>query len=114
MTKGESVGEFELYLLAALAHLGNEAYGVTIRATIEERSGRVASLGAVYTTLERLADKGYVTFAVSKPEAVPGGRSRKHAHLTAAGRRALRHTAQSLQTILSGLRLGLPDDGLHL
>lgn len=113
MAKGDSVGDFELYLLAALAHLGDEAYGVTIRATIEERSGRIASLGAVYTTLERLAEKGYITFSISQPEAVQGGRSRKHVHLTAAGRQALRRAVESLHGILSGLRLGLPGEGLR-
>ena len=113
MAKGNPVGDFELYLLAALAHLGDTAYGVTIRAAIEERSGRVASLGAVYTTLERLAEKGYVTFSISEPEAVQGGRSRKHVHLTAAGKRALRDAVASLNGILSGLSLGLRGDGLH-
>lgn len=112
MAKGDTVGEFELYLLAALTHLGDDAYGVTIRETIEERSGRVASLGAVYTTLERLADKGCLTFTISDPEPTRGGRSRKHAHLTAAGRRALRESVASLNGMLAGLRLGVPRGGL--
>jgi PadR family transcriptional regulator PadR len=111
--KGQHVGDFELYLLAALSHLGDEAYGVTIRTSIEERSGRVVSLGAVYTTLERMADKGYVTFSVSEPEAVQGGRSRKHVQLTGAGRRALRDSAHALRGMLAGLRLGMPGDGGH-
>lgn len=111
MAKGDYLGEFELYLLAALAHLGERAYGVTIRAEIEQRSGRVASLGAVYTTLERLADKSYVTFWISAPEAVPGGRARKHVQLTASGHRALRTAVHALRAMVGGLRLGTPSDG---
>ncbi len=39
MPKGEFVGEFELYVLLALARLGDAAYGVSIRQAIEERTG---------------------------------------------------------------------------
>ena len=31
MGKGQYLGEFELYVMAALARLGDEAYGMTIR-----------------------------------------------------------------------------------
>ncbi|NOT09267.1 MAG: PadR family transcriptional regulator [Gemmatimonadales bacterium] len=111
MTKGTYLGEFEIYVLAALERLGEEAYGVTVRGEIEERSGRMASLGAVYTTLERLAEKGFVTFWVSEPLPVPGGRSKKHARLTPAGRRALRESARALERMLGGVRLGLRGEG---
>jgi PadR family transcriptional regulator PadR len=105
------IGQFELYVLAALARLGDEAYGVTIRADIESRSGRPTSHGAVYTTVERLADKGYVTFWVSEAQPVQGGRRRKHVRLTAAGRRALRSSAHALDRMLEGLALGLSTVG---
>jgi DNA-binding PadR family transcriptional regulator len=87
MAKGHYPAEFELYVLAALVHLGDDAYGMTVRQTIEARSGRAVSIGAVYTTLERLQDKGYVTFRVSDPRPVPGGRARKYIRLTPRGRR---------------------------
>jgi PadR family transcriptional regulator, regulatory protein PadR len=111
MTRGDFLGEFELYVLAALAQLGDDAYGVTIRAAIEERANRMTALGAVYTTLQRLADKGYVTFWVSEPLPIPGGRARKHARLTADGRRALRDSVRALERMLSGVQLGAPPKG---
>ena len=37
-----------------------EAYGMTIRQTIEARAGRAVSVGALYTTLDRLERRGLV------------------------------------------------------
>ena len=103
MSKGQYLGEFELYVMAALARLGDEAYGMTIRRDIEEGCGRSVAIGSVYATLARLADKGYVTFRISDPRPVQGGRSRKHVLLTAAGRRALAQSTTMLTRMLPGL-----------
>jgi PadR family transcriptional regulator PadR len=103
MPKGKYLGEFELYDMSALALLGEEAYGVTIRREIEERSGRRVAIGAVYATLARLADKGLVSFRVSEPLPVQGGRSRKHARLTAAGKRALTASTEMLGKMIPAL-----------
>jgi DNA-binding PadR family transcriptional regulator len=107
MPKGEHLGEFELYVLAALLRLGEDAYGVTIRDEIEARSGRPAAMGAVYATLGRLADKGLVTFRLSAPLPVAGGRARKHVRMTAAGRRALAESVGALDRMLAGLDVEL-------
>ena len=103
MGKGDILGEFELYILAALERLGDDAYGVTIRDEIERRTGRVASFGAVYATLERLGRKGFVSFRISDPEPVQGGRAKKHARLTPAGLRVLRSSVRALDRMLEGL-----------
>src|SRR5689334_2310683 len=99
-----------MYVLAALEHLGDDAYGASIQAEIESRSKRPTPFGSVYVTLERLAKKGFVTFWVGSPRPVQGGRSRKHARITPAGRRALRESARALGRMLTGLRLG-PEGG---
>ena len=54
------LGEFEQIVLLALIHLKENAYGMTIRMEINERIGRDVSIGAVYTTLERLEKKGFI------------------------------------------------------
>jgi PadR family transcriptional regulator, regulatory protein PadR len=108
MPKGDTLGVLELVVLAALERLGDDAYGMTVRREIEARTGRAVSIGAVYATLDRLADKGLVAFSVSAPQPVRGGRARKHAALTPAGRRALRTTARGLARMLDGLRV-LPE-----
>lgn len=99
------LAELELYVLAAVAQLGDDAYGVSIRDEIERRSGRDCAFGAVYATLERLAAKGFVAFHVSAPEPVQGGRARKCARLTSAGDRALRDTIGAIDDMVAGLGL---------
>src|SRR4051794_32413071 len=103
MTKGTHLGEFELYVMAALLQLGDEAYGGSIRDQIETRAARSASIGTVYATLARLAEKGYVTFWTSEPIPVRGGRARKHVRLTDAGQRAFRASSRSLANMLRDL-----------
>jgi PadR family transcriptional regulator, regulatory protein PadR len=103
MAKGDFVGEFELYVMLALAHQGDAAYGVTIRREIEARTGRTVAIGAVYATLARLEEKGLVRFRVSDPQPVQGGRARKYFSLTGAGTRALRHSTAMLASMMAGL-----------
>lgn len=106
MSKGRFLAEFELYLMLAVARLGDDAYGVTIRREIEQRTGRPVSIGAVYATLGRLADKGLVAFKESEPLPVQGGRSRKYFRLTAEGKKSLEHSARMLERMMEGLELG--------
>ncbi len=110
MPRGRFLAEFELYVMLALARLADEAYGVSIRREIEHRTGRPVSIGAVYATLGRLADKGYVTHVVSDPLPVPGGRSRKFFRLTADGRQALTHSTSMLSEMMKGLELKVGGD----
>jgi DNA-binding PadR family transcriptional regulator len=100
MSKGRFLGEFELYVMGALARLGGRSYGMAVVREIEARTTRVVAIGAVYATLQRLERKGLVTFAATDPLPVPGGRSRKEARLTAEGRRTLRHASAMLTRIL--------------
>ena len=52
------IGEFEYVLITAAAILGESAYGATIREEIGKAAGRRCSIGALYTTIERLEKKG--------------------------------------------------------
>ena len=105
MAKGDFLGEFEIYVMLALAHLGAEAYGVTIRQEIERRTERDVAIGAVYATLSRLEEKGLVRHQLSAPLPVQGGRARKHFTLTEPGDRALAHAARMLSRMMHGWRL---------
>lgn len=107
MPKGNFLGEFEVLVLAALQRLDDDAYAVTIKRDIEQRAKRPASIGAIHAALGRLADKGFVSFHISDPLPVPGGRSRKYSTITAAGRRALKQSTAALARMLDGLELGI-------
>ena len=104
MPKGDFLGEFEIYVMLALSHLDPDGYGVTIRQEITSRTGREIAIGAVYATLSRLEEKGLVAHTLSDPLPVPGGRTRKHFVLTAAGVRALDHATRMLARMMQGWR----------
>ena len=97
------LGEFEQLILFSLVELGDEAYGVAIRESIEARTGRVASAGSIYTTLARLADKGFVSASAGVP--IPGraGRPRKHYVILPEGAKALNASFTRMQAMSGGL-----------
>jgi|SRR5579871_2421644 len=104
MAKGQWLGEFELCVLLGLAHSAPPAYGVRIRASIEERTGRDVSIGAVYATLARLEYKGLVASILTESRPIPGGRGRKEFHLTPAGSRALLASTSMLKKLMADWR----------
>jgi DNA-binding PadR family transcriptional regulator len=97
------LGEFEQLILFSVVKLGDEAYGGAIRDTIEERTGRVVSSGAINTTLGRLAERKLVIATVGQPTAGRAGRPRKYYAVTPAGARALRDSYSTIQAIAGGL-----------
>lgn len=97
------LGTLELAALLAVARLANDAYGLAVRRDLAERTGRDLSVGAVYTTLQRLEDKGLVTSHASAPLPVRGGRSRRHYTVTRAGAQAIRDGARHTMSIWDGL-----------
>lgn len=103
MTRSDTLGEFEHLVLLAILRLGPDTYGVPIRDEIEGRAGRDVTLGAVYSTLRRLEAKGWITSAMSAPEPVPGGRSRKEVSLTPEGAETLRRAHGRIGRMAEGL-----------
>jgi DNA-binding PadR family transcriptional regulator len=98
-----NLGTLELATLLAVTRLGETAYGLAVKRDLAERTGRDYSVGALYTTLQRLEDKGLLTSRASEPLPVRGGRSRRHFTLTGAGARALRQAERHATSIWSGL-----------
>ena len=96
------LGAFEQLILFSVLQLKGEAYGVSIRENIEEQTGRTVSVGAIYTTLGRLEERG---LARSRSEENRGrtGRPRKYYALTSEGARDLRDSYASLQSMAGGL-----------
>ena len=102
---GRFLAEFELYVMLAIAQLGDEAYGAAIRQEIESRTQRPVSIGALYATLARLDGKGLITVQTAAPEPGRRGRARRYCRLTSQGTAATRHSAVMLTRMMSGLRL---------
>lgn len=101
----DTLGALEHLVLLALARLHQNAYGITIRREIEARTGRQLSLGAIYPTLDRLEEKGFVSSALSEPTGERGGRSRRLYYLEPAGAAALMQTRAQLSSLWAGLKL---------
>ena len=99
----QGLGEFEQMVLLALAHLGGDAYGTPIVEEIERRTGRSVARAAVYVTLRRLEEKGFVASWMSAPTPERGGKGRRCVRLEAAGARALREARQLAERMWQGL-----------
>ena len=97
------LGPFELTVLLAVARLGDEAYGLAIRRDLAARTERDHSVGAIYTTLGRLEEKGLVVSRMSDPLPVRGGRARREFRLTGAGERALREARRVSASLWAGV-----------
>jgi len=111
MTRRAYLGDLEEIVLLAVARCEPHAYGMRIRQEIEAQTGRNVAIGAVYASLERLEDKGYI-----KPGPPPAGdgpdpRARRFFVVTAAGARAARETAALRDRLWRGLRLRRGTEG---
>jgi PadR family transcriptional regulator, regulatory protein PadR len=104
MPRGDLLGSLEHVVLLALVRLEANAYGMTVRREIENRTGRNISIGAVYATLERLQAKGYVSSLVGEPTAERGGRAKRIFRIEADGELALRTSQEAIRNMSLGLR----------
>lgn len=104
------LGEFEEAVLVAVFRLRDNAYGVTIRRFLEEEAGRSTSIGAVYTTLERLEKKGFVSSWQGESTPERGGRAKRYFQIEGAGVIALNNTREMRSKLWEGIT-SLPDPG---
>jgi len=105
MTNRSYLGEFELMILLAVIHLGEEAYGVPISRELEAHRGRNVSVGSVYAALERLEAKGLVSSTLGDPTPERGGKAKRYFRVTRAGLRQVHETRR----VLSRLWHALPE-----
>jgi DNA-binding PadR family transcriptional regulator len=100
MSRPDSLGQFEQLILTAILTLGDDAYGVSIHAKAAELAHpKDISLGAVYVTLDRIEDKGFVSSRLSDPTPERGGRAKRCYQLEALGERALQESAATAKRI---------------
>ncbi len=97
------LGEFEQLVLLAVMRLGGEAYAVPIRREIEDRTSRSVARGALYVTLDRLEEKGYLKSWLADATAERGGRAKRFYEVKPAGLKALEHSWTALRSMWEGL-----------
>jgi DNA-binding PadR family transcriptional regulator len=101
MHRGRLLGGFENLLLLVILRLEDRAYGAAIRQELLDRAEKDVAIGAIYTGLDRLEQKGFVKSWTGEPTPERGGRAKKFYRLTAAGKMALKETNRAIH-LLSG------------
>jgi PadR family transcriptional regulator PadR len=87
-----ALGSLEYNVLTAIINGGPDAHGAQIHDRLRTVIKRDISIGSIYTALERLERKGYVTSWWGQPTHERGGRRKRHYRLEAPGIAAIRQT----------------------
>lgn len=90
---------YESIILLAILKLKDNAYGVTIREKIESITKRSISYGTLYSYLDQIHRKGYVSKSIGKPSPERGGRRKIFYMLNSDGSEALK-AAYKLQKVI--------------
>jgi DNA-binding PadR family transcriptional regulator len=97
------LGEFEQMVLMAVLQLGDQARAIDLRRHLKERTGRRPSRGALYATLDRLEQKGFLRWETEDTSPVRGGIPRRCFRVTGEGLQALRRCWKALSNLAEGL-----------
>ncbi len=100
------LGEFEHLVLATALRL-KDGYGAELVRELETRAGREVRGGALYATLDRLEQKGYLTSRMGDPDPRRGGRPKRFVEVTPDGVRALAEHRAALLRVWEGLEAAL-------
>ena len=87
--KSTNLGEFEELVLLTVVALYDEAYGVGVKEDLENRTGREVSVGALYSALNRLEKKGFITSKWGESTKERGGKRKRLFNISSAGKKAL-------------------------
>lgn len=97
LTKSEEI------LLLAIWRLKEDAYGVKIRENISKTTSKTYTFGTLYSTLEQLVKKEYVTKTPGEPTAERGGRRKIYYKVSPEGMKALKTARELERTIWDGI-----------
>ena len=93
----------EEIVLITILKLEENAYGVAIRKKLHEETETLWSFGSIYTALNTLTRKGYVTKSKGSPSAERGGRHKCLYSVTSEGLDALRAIKKVQERLWSDL-----------
>src|SRR5215475_3663108 len=97
------LGEFEYLMITAAAGLGDDAYGAAIREEIAATTGRKCSIGALYTTIDRLESKGLLKTWMGEATAQRGGRAKRMVRVTPKGVQAASDFYSAVTSVSRGV-----------
>jgi PadR family transcriptional regulator, regulatory protein PadR len=97
------LGEFEYLMITAAAALGDDAYGAAIREEIESTTGHKCSIGALYTTIDRLEKKGLLKTWMGEATPQRGGRAKRMVRVTPKGVQAAKDFYEAVMRVSRGV-----------
>ena len=103
MPRGKHLGEAEQLILLAAWRSGEKTTGAAIRKEVKQRGGRTLTVSAIYVTLMRLQEKGYVTSHLADPTPVRGGKAKRYFTVTDNGIAILRETRRRMEQMWEGM-----------
>ena len=103
MGRSAQLGDLERRVLTAILELDNEAFANALTGTLKIATGKPISRGALYTTLDRLEIKGYLTWKTEATSPARGGLPRRSFKVTQQGLAILRQVQQELTEALNDL-----------
>jgi PadR family transcriptional regulator PadR len=101
----DHLGSLEQQVLLAVLRLHPIGYGLAVREVIRKQTGRLHSIGAIYTTLDRLNAKGFLKQKLGEATPERGGRQKLYFVLSAPGQAALRSSLEAVGSMLRGTKL---------
>ena len=107
MGTGLFLGEFEHLVLLAVLQLDGDAHAIRLRSHIEDQAERKVSRGALYGTLTRLQEKGFLDWQVEDSTPERGGIPRRRFAVTREGLQALRNSRRAIDNLSEGLERAL-------
>lgn len=98
------LGEFELLVLLSILRQEDAPYANRLREDLEVNADRSVTRGALYRTLDRLTEKGLVSWELVPSETPErGGHPMRRLEVTSAGLEAVRRSRDVLLSFLDGL-----------
>jgi PadR family transcriptional regulator PadR len=98
------LGEFEQLVLIGILKLGDDSGVLALKASLDAIAGRPVSRGALYRTLDRLADKGWIDWTIDdqvRPER--GGHPKRQLRVTKQGVAMLKASRRTLLQLWRGV-----------
>ena len=93
----------ETVVLLAVLRLKKNTYGVAIREEMAKLTQAKVSYGTLYSYLDQLFRKGFLTKSYGEPTPERGGRRKIYYRLTPKGRQALRDAYEFQKTLVDEL-----------
>ena len=97
------LGRTEEIILLTVWRLQEDAYGVSIRNELRQRTLKDWSIGAIYAPLHRLEKRGLVSTRFGEPESKRGGRRTVLYSLTSRGKGALLEMKEVQDSLWTGI-----------